>query len=126
LFVASTGDNTIFRVGNAGRASADNGRGTVLFNDPLHLHGPLRLVFGPNGHLLATNGVGVLAGPNDAGDIVELSDSGRFVSQQAVEPKSGGGSGLHFTRDETGAWRLASLNDFGNTVTIVKFPPPDW
>jgi len=126
LFVASTGDNSIFRVDNAARATADNGKGTVLFNDPGHLHGPSGLVFGPNGHLLATNSAGGSAGPNNANDIVELTDRGRFVSQQTVEPSSGGGFGLHFTRDQSGVRRLAWLNDYGNTVTIVKFLPPDW
>ena len=126
LFVASTGDNTIFRVANAGTTIADNGKGMVLFNDPVHLRGPLGLVFGPNGHLLATNGGGVLADPNNAGGVVEFTDRGQFVSQQAVDSKSGGGTGLHFTRDDTGVLRLAWINDHGNTVTIVKFPPPDW
>lgn len=126
LFVASPGDNTIFRVANAGTTTADNGRGTVLFNDPVHLHGPAGLVFGPNGHLLATNGRGVLAEPNNASDVVELTDRGKFISHQAVDSRSGGGSGLHFTRDETGVVRLAWINDYGSTVTIVRFLPPDW
>jgi hypothetical protein len=126
LWVASTGDNAIFRVANAGTTTADNGRGVVLFNDPDHLHGPLRLGFGPNGHLLATNGGGVLVDPNDASDVVEFTDRGQFVSQQAVDSKSGGGPSLHFTRDATGVLRLAWINDYGNTATIVRFPPPDW
>ena len=126
LFVASAGDNTIFRVANAGTTTADNGTGTVLFNDQAHLHGPLGLVMGPNGHLLATNSDGVPADPGKAGDVVEFTDRGQFVSQQAVDPKSGGGFGLHFTRDETGVWRMAWINDYGSTVTIVKFLPPDW
>jgi hypothetical protein len=126
LFVASTGDNTIFRVANAGTTTADNGRGMVLFNDPVHLHGPLGLVFGPNGHLLATNGDGVLADPNNASDVVELTDRGQFVSQQVVDSKSGGGPGLHFTRDESGVLRLAWINDNASTVTIVRFLPPEW
>jgi hypothetical protein len=126
LFVASTGDNTIYKVANARSTASDNGKGTVSFNDPVHLHGPSQLVFGPNGHLLATNSSGVLAGPSDASDIVEFTDHGRFVSQQTVATQSGSGFGLHFTRDESGVRRLAWLNDSGNTVTIVRFLPPDW
>lgn len=125
LFVASTGDDTIFRVVDAGKTMTDNGKGAVLFKDPLHLHQPLGLVFGPNGHLLATNSSAVSVGSNNASDIVEFTDHGRLVSQQTVAPNTGGGLGLHFTRDETGVRRLAWLND-GNTVTIVRFLPPDW
>ena len=126
LFVASTGDNTIFRVANAGTTTADNGRGMVLFNDQAHLHGPLGLVIGPNGHLLVTNSGGMLADPNKASDVVEFTDHGQLIAQQAIDPKSGGGFGLHFTLDETGVRRLAWINDHWNTVTIVKFLPPDW
>ena len=126
LFVASTGDNTIFKVANAGTTMADNGRGMVLFNDQVHLHGPLGLVVGPNGHLLATNSGGVSVDPNNASDVVEFTDNGQFVAQQALDPKSGGGFGLHFTLDETGVRRLVWINDHWNTVTIVKFLPPDW
>jgi DNA-binding beta-propeller fold protein YncE len=126
LFVASTGDNTIFRVANAGSTTADNGRGMVLCNDPVHLHGPLGLIIGPNGHLLATNSSGVLADPSNSSDVVEFTDHGRFVSQQDIDSKSGGAVGLHFTRDETGVLRLAWINDYGSTVTIVRFLPPDW
>ena len=126
LFVASMGDNTIFRVANAGTTTSDNGRGEVLFNDPVHLHGPLELIFGPNGHLLATNCGGMSADPNNATDVVELTDRGQFVSQQAVDSRSGGGSRLRFTRDETGVLRMAWIHDYGSTVTIFKFLPPDW
>ena len=126
LFVASPGDNAVFKVANAGTTMADNGSGMLLFNDPVHLHGPSGLVFGPNGHLLITNGGGVLADPSNASDVVEFTDRGQFVSQQTVDSKSGGGSGLHFTRDETGVLRMAWINDLASTVTIVKFLPPDW
>jgi hypothetical protein len=125
LFVASTGDNAIFRVANAGTTTADNGTGTVVFNDQLHLHGPLRLVIGPNGHLFAANTDGPSADPNNAGDVVEFTDRGQFVSQQAVDPKSGGGFSLHFTRDGTGVRRLAWVNDSGSTATIVKLLAAD-
>ena len=123
LFVASTGDNAIFRVANARTSTADNGTGTVLFNDQVHLHGPLRLVFGPNSHLFAANSGG--PDPNNARDVVELTDRGQFVSQQTVDPKSGGGFSLHFTRDATGVRRLAWVNDIGSTATIVKLLPAD-
>jgi hypothetical protein len=126
LFVASTGDNAIFRVANAGTTTADNGTGTVVFNDQVHLHGPVALVIGPNGHLFAATRDGLLADPDKASDVVELTDRGQFVSQQAVDPKSGGGFSLHFTRDETGVRRLAWVNDSGSTATIVKLLPADW
>jgi hypothetical protein len=60
LFVASTADNTIFAVPQAGSRSGPSGRGAIIFQDD-HLRGPLALVFAPNGNLLTANGDAVNA-----------------------------------------------------------------
>src|SRR5271157_330933 len=43
LYVASTGDNAIYAVANAAFTHTDGGKGTLVFNDPTHLNGPLGL-----------------------------------------------------------------------------------
>jgi hypothetical protein len=55
LFVASTADNTIFAVPQAGSRTGSSGRGAIIFQDD-HLRGPLALVFAPNRNLLTANG----------------------------------------------------------------------
>jgi hypothetical protein len=50
LYVASTADNTIFAVPNAGNATSPVVMGTPIFAGP-QLFGPLALVFAPNGNL---------------------------------------------------------------------------
>ena len=48
LFVASTGDNTVFAIDHARAASKDAGTGRVVYTDNVHLHGPLGLVLAPS------------------------------------------------------------------------------
>jgi DNA-binding beta-propeller fold protein YncE len=65
LFVASTADNMIFAVPNAGTRTGSSGRGAIVFKDD-HLRGPLALVFAPDGDLLTANGDAVNDDPTPA------------------------------------------------------------
>ena len=54
LYVASQAEKvngtevgTIFAIANAGTTSADNGKGTVVYADATHLHGPIGLAWRP-------------------------------------------------------------------------------
>jgi uncharacterized protein YjiK len=125
LYVASTGDNMIFRVANATRATADLGKGTVTFADQVHLHAPLGLVLGPNGDLFVANSDGVVAtaDPNQPSEIVEFTLAGQFVAQQPVDPTLGGAFSLDFDRSKVaGVVRFAAIDDVNNTATIWKVP----
>ena len=56
LYVASTADNAIYAVPNAGSAGTQSGTGKVVYKDRAHLHGPLGLTFAPDGNLIAAQG----------------------------------------------------------------------
>src|ERR1019366_1002346 len=43
LYVASTGDNAIFAVPDASTTQTDKGQGFIIYQDDVHLHGPLGL-----------------------------------------------------------------------------------
>jgi hypothetical protein len=43
LYVASTGDNAIFKIPRAEATNTSTFQGTLVTNDPVHLHGPLAL-----------------------------------------------------------------------------------
>jgi len=62
LFVASEKDDTIFALHGAGSTQTDLGTGAVVYQDAMHLHGPLGLIFAPNGDLLVAN-----ADPGESG-----------------------------------------------------------
>ncbi len=47
LYVASTGDNAIYRVSSAKGRTTDGGTGALVYTDSVHLHCPLALVLAP-------------------------------------------------------------------------------
>jgi hypothetical protein len=94
LYVASTLDNKVFAVGDAGDTSHDRGRGTVIYSDNVHLHGPLGMIQAPNGHLVVSNNDVVNSDPNQPSELVEFTKRGQFVKQISVDPVQGGSFGL--------------------------------
>jgi hypothetical protein len=117
LYVASTADNKIFAVTDAGDRTTSNGTGYVVFQDQKVLHGPLGLVLAPNGNLITANGDAVFAGgtPNE---LVEFTPQGFLIAQYQID---GGAPGAAFGVAATvsdGAIRFAAVDDNLNTVTI--------
>ena len=94
LYVASTGDNEVFVIPNAATISSDAGMGTVVYQDDVHLHGPLAMVEAPNGHLLVSNNDGINPDPNQPSEIVEFTKQGAFVKELSVDPNPGGAFGM--------------------------------
>jgi len=113
LYVASTGDNEIFSIANAATTTTDSGMGTVVYNDPAHLHGPLALVMAPNGDLLTTNGDAVNPDPRHNSEIVEFTPSGSFVDELQVDPAVGAAFGIAVSNGE-----FAAVDDNTNTLRI--------
>jgi hypothetical protein len=113
LYVASTGDNEIFSIANAATTTTDNGMGTVVYNDPAHLHGPLALALAPNGNLLTSNGDAVNPDPTHNSEIVEFTPSGSFVDELQVDPVVGAAFGIAVSNGE-----LAAVDDNTNTLRI--------
>jgi len=113
LYVASTGDNEIFSIANAGTTTTDNGMGTVVYSDPAHLHGPLALAMAPNGDLLTSNGDAVNPDPRHNSEIVEFTPSGSFVDQLQVDSVAGAAFGIAVSSGE-----LAAVDDNPNTLGI--------
>jgi uncharacterized protein (TIGR03118 family) len=124
LYVASTDDNAIFAIRDAGKTNSDRGTGRVVFADQTHLHGPLGLVLAPNGNLITANGDAVNADPNQPSELVEFTPQGKFVGQFQVDPAAGGAFGLAVTNDN-GILRLAAVDDVTNTLKTWTFRTRD-
>lgn len=122
LYVASTDDNAIFAVPDAGFTFRDRGTGTAIVQNDGHLHGPLGLVLAPNGDLIVANGDAVDAGgtPND---LVEYDRFGDFVGSFQIDT---GGAGAAFgiaLSTDNGVIRFAAVDDnadatIGNSNTV--------
>jgi uncharacterized protein (TIGR03118 family) len=120
LYVASTDDNEIFAIHDAGGRTSNAGTGRLVFQDNTHLHGPLGLVLAPNGDLIAANGDGVNPDPNQPSELVEFTPNGRFVGQFSIDPNQAGPFGLAVS-DAGGLLRLAAVDDDTNTLNVWTF-----
>ncbi|WP_208866244.1 hypothetical protein [Paraburkholderia lacunae] len=124
LYVASTGDNAVFRIMGAMKLKKDNGPGTPIYKDTTHLHGPLALALAPNGDLVTANGDAI--NPPDAqhaSEIVEFTPGGQFVAQMQVDPTAGAAFGLAFGLGSSGQSQFAAVNDNTNTATVWTLGP---
>src|SRR5215469_5008912 len=95
LFVASTVDNAIFEVSDAGTRAGDGGIGTIVYRDSVRLHGPLAMAMAPNGHLIVSNNDAINSDPNQPSEIVEFTTEGTFVREISVDQNPGGSFGLN-------------------------------
>ena len=118
LYVASTADNEIFAVSQAGTRTSPAGRGMVIFEDE-HLRGPLALAFAPNGDLVTSNGDAVNADPTQPSEIVEFTKSGKFIGQFNVDAAQGGAFGLAIALVGGDTARLATVDDNTNSIMVV-------
>src|SRR6516164_1144782 len=118
LYVASTGDNAIFAVAGAGNAIVPVDQGTVVFNDPRHLRGPLGLVFAPNGNLITANGDAVNPDPAHPSEIVEFTKQGKFVREFSLDPALGAAFGLATVLTQPSNFDFAAVNDDTNAVAV--------
>jgi DNA-binding beta-propeller fold protein YncE len=116
LYVASTNDNAIFAVTQAGSRTTPVNQGVSVFADP-HLRGPLALAFAPNGHLITANGDAVNGDPTQPSEIVEFTAAGRFVGQSNVDPGQGGAFGLAVAQIGKRA-RFATVDDNTASLTV--------
>jgi hypothetical protein len=117
LYVASTGDNAIFAIHDAGDRQSDSGKGTLVVKDDAHLHGPLGLVRAPNGDLITAQGDAINPDPKQPSEIVEYTSTGRFVAQFPVNPAPGSAFGLALEAFEDG-FRFAAVDDALNVLDI--------
>jgi uncharacterized protein (TIGR03118 family) len=123
LYVASTGDNEVFAVPDAGDRQSDAGMGTLVYKDDAHLRGPLGLVLAPNGDLIAANGDAVNGDTNQPSELVEFTPNGRFVGEFSIDPNQGAAFGLAVS-DVGGILRLAAVEDGTNSLDIWTFRTP--
>ena len=112
LYVASTGDNKIYAIQNAGTVGTQSGTGKVVYKDKAHLHGPLGLTLLPDGNLVASQGDAVNASKRQASELVEFTPKGKFVSQFSLSKTEGGAFGVAVSADGT---QFAAVNDVTNS-----------
>jgi hypothetical protein len=122
LYVASSADNAIFKIANAGTAAADVGKGTLVTQDNAHLHGPLGLILAPNGDLITANSDAQNADPNQPSELAEFTTAGNFVAQFPIDPATGGAFGIGLNT-ANGQFQFAAVDDNAGTITVWGTAP---
>jgi hypothetical protein len=119
LYVASSADNAVFAINNAGsRSDYNEGTGRIIYQDNVHLHGPIDLVMTPNGHLITANSDGSNVDPNQPSELVEFTVDGEFVTQFSVDKNNGGAFGIGLTQISDDVVRFAAVDDNANSLSI--------
>lgn len=123
LYVASTQDNEIFAVGDAGdtTCTVTPCTGTVVYSDNMHLRGPLGMIEAPNGHLVVANNDNVNGDPTQPSELVEFTKGGKFVKQISVDPLQGGSFGLAVGKSND-VTQLAAVDDNQGILLIWNIP----
>jgi hypothetical protein len=122
LYVTSMVDDSVFAIAKASRATKDMGPGRLVYQDNVHLHGPIGLALAPNGDLIAANGDGVNVDPNQPSELVEFTKNGQFVTQLSVDPTNGGAFGLAIGV-RNGVTTLAAVDDVTSQIKFFSLPP---
>lgn len=120
LYVAATADNAVYAVHNAATGRG-GGKGTLIYSDTVHLHGPLGMAAAPNGHLLVSNNDTINPDPNQPSEIVEFTIQGQFVKQLSVDPAQGGSFGLAVNVNQNTSF-FAAVDDNTATLTVWQIP----
>jgi hypothetical protein len=121
LYVASTADNAVFSVPNARTRNNSAGKGTIIYADTVHLHGPLAMAQAPNGHLIVANSDVINPNPHLPSEYVEFTKQGQFVKQLRIDPAEGGSFGLAVNVNPVESF-LAAVDD--NTATLIVWRMP--
>jgi hypothetical protein len=125
LYVASAADNAVYAVRDAVDRTHDGGIGTLIYEDPKHLHGALGLAMSPNGHLLVTNNDSINPDPSQPSELVEFTVEGQFVKQISLDPSPGGAFGLAVETVNRKTAKLAAVDDSVNLFLIWTLTAPE-
>ena len=123
LYVAAEGDNAIYKLKGAGRATSDLGKGQVIYDDQTVLHGPLGLIFAPNGDLITANADPAHFPPSatDPSEIIEITPHGTLVRKFSIDPNPGSAFAVD-TNNNRHASQFVYIDDFVSNCTIWKLP----
>jgi len=87
------------------------------------LHGPLGLIFAPNGDLITANADPAHFSPSatDPSEIIEITRSGTFVRKFSIDPNPGSAFAVD-TNNNRHVSQFVYIDDFVSNCTIWNLP----
>jgi len=128
LYVASEGDDAIYKLKGAGHTTKDLGKGQAIYADHTTLHGPLGLIFAPNGNLITANADPTHFPPSatDPSEIIEITRRGTFVRKFSIDPNPGSAFAVAINDKDHLFQEFVYVDDFVSDCTIWKLPVDVW
>lgn len=122
LYVASEGDDAIYKLKGAGHATGNLGKGQVVYDDQTVLHGPLALLFAPNGDLITANADPAHFPPSatDPSEIVEVTPGGSLVRKFSIDPNPGAAFAVLISNRDRRSHEFVYIDDFVSNCTIWR------
>jgi hypothetical protein len=122
IYVSAEGDDAIYKLRGAGNATRDLGKGEVVYDDHTVLHGPLGLIFAPNGDLITANAdpTHFLPSATDPSEIIEITPRGRFVRKFSIDPNPGSAFAVLINNKDRRFHQFVYIDDFVSNCTIWK------
>ncbi len=115
LYVASTDGNKIFAISEAMTRTTPAAKGGTVLTEGGHLKEPLGLVLAPNGNIITSNG--------GDGNMVEITPTGRQLTVQTADKKTGAGSLFGFVIAPEGKG-VYFVDDGENTLNLLHGGQP--
>jgi DNA-binding beta-propeller fold protein YncE len=123
LYVAAEDDNAIYAIDDAASRLTSAGKGTLVYADDNHLHGPLGLMMAPNGDFVTANAdPAAHVDPAQTSELVEFTPGGQFVRQYSIDPNNGSAFAILNVR-RAHANSFAYVDDFSSTLSILELTP---
>lgn len=122
LYVASEGDDAIYKLKDAGHATGNLGKGQVIYDDQTVLHGPLGLIFAPNGDLITANADPTHFPPSatDPSEIIEITRRGALVRKFSIDPNPGAAFAVDINSKDRRFHQFVYIDDFVSNCIIWK------
>lgn len=124
LYVASEGDDAIYKLKGAGHTTTNLGKGEVIYDDQTVLHGPLALIFAPNGDLITANAdpTHFLPSATDPSEIIEITPGGTLVRKFSIDPNPGSAFAVDINNENGLFNQFVYIDDFVSNSTIWNLP----
>jgi hypothetical protein len=130
LYVSDPAHSRIYAVANADTLTTPVSLGTIVYQDGVHLHGPLGLALAPNGDLISAQNDGINANPALPSEIVEFTPDkaalppGHFVAQYSIDAAVGAAFNIAIQQnaDPLVPLSFAYVDDGENTLVQIYLP----
>jgi hypothetical protein len=118
LYVAAEGDDAIYALNGAGRATGNLGKGQLIYGDQTVLHGPVGLIISPTGNLITANADPDAFPPgSDTSEIIEINPTGGLVRKFSLDPNAGSAFAVAIANKGI-VNQFAYVDDFVSNCTI--------